>query len=126
MGMRRTPDDWVAPPKDVRVAIKQEEADKKQNPPTVNEELSRGETDRSLPSLDMHGEFPEAVSRLIDDLIARNGNAVVRIVTGKGSGVLMRETMKYLQTLLIRRDKPILGFRSEAGSHGASFVVRVR
>jgi len=126
MGLRRTPDAWVAPPKDERVAARQEEEARKQNPPTVNEELARGELTETLPCADMHGEFVEAVPRLVDDLIAANPSAVVRIVAGKGSGALMRETMKYLHALSIRRNAPILGFRSEADSHGASFVVRVR
>lgn len=126
MGMRRTKDDWVAPPKEERVAKKQEENRVQQNPLTVNEELSIGEMTQTLPKVDMHGEFSAAVPRLVDDLLAENPNVVVRIITGKGSGVLMTEVMKYLKMLQNRRNSPILGFRSESGSHGASFVVRVK
>lgn len=124
--MRRTKDEWIAPPKADRVAKKQEEKQAREHPLTVNEELSIGEMTQTLPKLDMHGEFAAAVPRLIDDLIAGNPNVVVRIITGKGSGVLMTETMKYLKIVQNRRNSPILGFRSEAGSHGASFVVRVK
>lgn len=126
MGLRRVKDEWIAPSKEERLAKKQEEKEAKEHPLTVSDELSLGEMTQTLPKIDMHGEFSAAVPRLIDDLIAGNPNVVVRIVTGKGTGVLMTETMRYLRTLQNRRNSPILGFRSESGSHGASFVVRVR
>ncbi len=126
MGMRRTKDEWVAPPKEKRLAEKQKEKEIKEHPLTVNEELSIAEMTQTLPKVDMHGEFAAAVPRLIDDVIAGNPNAVIRIITGKGSGVLMTETMKYLKIVQNRKNSKILGFRSESGSHGASFVVRVK
>lgn len=93
---------------------------------TVDEELSLGEMTETLPCIDMHGEFSAAVPRLVDDIIALNPGAVVRIIVGKGTGVLRGETMRYLEEMLRWKDSPILGYKNEIATHGGSFVIRVR
>lgn len=93
---------------------------------TVEEELSLGEMTETLPCVDMHGEFSAAVPRLVDDIIALNPGVVVRIITGKGTGVLQTETLRYLKEISRQKYPSILGYKTELGSHGASFVVRVK
>lgn len=47
------------------------------------------------PSLDLHGEQPELIFKIIDDFINDNiklGHNIIVIVHGKGSGVIKEET----------------------------------
>ena len=53
----------------------------------------------ALPTLDLHGKTQDEVFDLVDRFIMRNhGREKVRIMPGKGLGIVQKELVRYLKT----------------------------
>ncbi|MBN2087934.1 Smr/MutS family protein [Candidatus Peregrinibacteria bacterium] len=93
-----------------------------------NEEESINETIKDYPSpqreIDLHQKTSaEAISEIGSFIHSANKQNLltVRIITGKGTGILLNETEKYLSSL--KRDGQILRFQKE--KTGGSFIVYI-
>ena len=89
----------------------------------IENQLRLAVRDDSLPVCDLHGMTRVAVKPEVDALLHQFPGIIVRIMTGRGEGILEGELEAYLKQLERRSPSPIRGFRQDINTH--SFVVFV-
>lgn len=92
-------------------------------PLTTQRELEIATFNKQLPSIDFHGLTREDVKFEVDRFLEDNPDSIVRIIYGRGKGVMENAVIQYLEQLQKKKNSPILGFRTEMR---ASVVVRVK
>ncbi|MFH1252759.1 MAG: Smr/MutS family protein [Candidatus Uhrbacteria bacterium] len=119
---KRTPDSWVSPSfKDRQVSV---QPDLPVAPLTPEQQLNIAMMVESLPCVDLHGLRRADVAYEVDCLLRANAGTSVRIIAGKGQGILADEVLRYLRELKRKKNSSIVDFRTEP--NGVSFVVLVK
>lgn len=90
----------------------------------IAEELEQATQDRFIPSLDLHGQTRHDVEWQIDMLLTEHPGECVRIIHGRGEGIIASAVMTYLRQLERQKHSPIIGIKRDTFTH--SLVVRVR
>lgn len=111
-------DRWVPPTKADRLK-KKADAKAETSNLTLEQQLNVALMSNYLPMVDMHSMRREDVALEVDALIANNPGKAIRVMYGKGTGALQKETMQYLHNL--KRQKKILGYRED--TNGSSVVI---
>lgn len=91
---------------------------------TITEELAQATLDRFIPSVDLHGQTRHDIEWQIDILFTEHPGECVRIIHGRGEGIIADGVTHYLTQLQRRKNSPVLGIKGDTFTH--SVVVRVR
>lgn len=90
----------------------------------LEQELLFATMNSYLENVDLHGLDRESAIYEVDKIIRENPDSCVRIIYGRGTGVLEREVLQHLQRLKTQKKSPILGMQRDTNTH--SVVVRVQ
>lgn len=120
----KQPDDWVAPSYEDRNTSKSDSRREESQPLTIEQELELARMHRHLPCADFHGKIRDDVEFEIDMLLNQNPGECVRIIYGRGTGIMEGAVMTYVRRLSGGKNPRILGFKPDIATH--SIVVRVK